>query len=154
MLAPTRAAGWPRGTLPPPPATGDGTASVARGQRVGEPGTFAGELRRQLKEPASPAGKDAPGWEPSAVGEISPGQLPEGRQALVWAARELEAQLWAWMLNQALESGAGAGPFGRGFAASVYQEWLARSVAELLVQSGPTPLSEQLVDQLAPPGGR
>ena len=154
MEAAARPAGWPRGTLPLLPASGDGTASVARRPRAGRPGAFAGELWQRLQGPAAPAGQDAPAWEPSAVGEVSPDQLPEGRPALVWAARELEAQLWVWMLNQALQSGAGGGPFGRGFAASVYQDWLARSVAELLVQSGPTPLSERLVDQLSPPGGR
>lgn len=145
--------------------------------------SFAGELRRQLAEsapqalaaaagtpaPAAPAfphqaggsppdgpraaGVTAP-WMPSGVGDVPADRLPQGQEGLVWAARELEAQLWAWLLKEALQSGDGVGLFGRGFAASVYQEWLAQSIAELVVQSGPAPLSELLVEQLTSPGRR
>ena len=142
------------GMLPGAPFAAHGApAEASRRHRAPEPGTFAGELRR-MRASASPAGRVPNGWAPSGVGEISPGHLPEGPQALVWAARELEAQLWAWLLKEALKSSDGAGPFGRGFPASVYQEWLAQSVAELVVQSGPAALSEPLVEQLTTPGGR
>lgn len=113
-------------------------------------------LRAGGPAPARPVAASRPSFREElqaqlqGVGDIDPGRLPRGEPGLRWAARELEAELWSWLLKDALQGGGGSGLFGGGFAGSVYGDWLARSVAELLVQTVPSALSEQLVEQLRP----
>ncbi|HEY8486499.1 MAG TPA: hypothetical protein VIL11_03815 [Limnochordales bacterium] len=151
-MAPAGPAGAPAPFIPighgarPAPAT-----SAAQAAAAGRAGSFVRELRQAVSLRRGPGG---PGGDagPEAVGELDPGRVPAGRQGLHWAAQQLEAQLWAWMLRQALEGEASGGLFGRNFAGSVYGDWMAQAVAELLVQQGPSYLSAVLEDQLSGAG--
>lgn len=109
--------------------------------------SFSSALRRATARQA------ADEVEPTLVGDVDPGRLPGGRAGVAWAARELESELWMWLLQDALSSGGGAGLFGPGFAGSVYQEWLARALAEEMVRAGAGELAEALTEQLAPESG-
>jgi len=146
VVAPAGPAGAPAVSAPFGHGARPQTAAHPAG--AGRPGSFERELRRAValrRGPGGPAGDVGP----EAVGELDPGRVPSGRQGLQWAARQLEAQLWAWMLRQTLEGEASGGLFGRNFAGSVYGDWMAQAVAELLVQQGPSSLSAILEEQLS-----
>ena len=140
------------------PAAAGGPAGTSEQLRPGggplAGAAFARDLRRALQGSGAAGGSPAGGgWTPAPVGELGPEALPAGPEALRWAAGWLEGQLWSLWLEQALGS-SGGGPFGGGFAGSVYHDWLARALADQLVQAGPSPLAEALVEQLSsPPGG-
>lgn len=113
--------------------------------------TILGTLQRpgagqRLEVDASSA---APGATVPAPWEV-PGSsgTPKGLAGLRWAAEQLEAGLWAQLLQEALKPGQG-GLFGRGFSGQVYGDWFSEAMATLLVKSGAGQLARLLVEEFS-----
>lgn len=101
-------------------------------------------ILRNLQEPSSePDGAASPPWEVSG-----PSEAPKGLAGLRWAAEQLEAQLWAQLLQEALKPSQD-GLFGPGFAGQVYGDWFSQAVATLVVKSGAGQLARLLVEEFS-----
>ena len=101
----------------------------------------------QRRQGEPPAGEDIagpPSWELSSFSDP-----PRGPAGLRWAAEQLEARLWAQLLQEALKPGQDGGLFGPGFSGRVYGEWFSQAVATLVVKSGAGQLARLLVEQFA-----
>lgn len=111
---------------------------------TGEAGAFR-TILTNLQEP-SPPGPDATApapWEVSGSSDV-----PKGLAGLRWAAEQLEAQLWAQLLQEALKPSQD-GLFGPGFAGQVYGDWFSQAVATLVVKSGAGQLAQLLVEEFS-----
>ncbi|MBE3599440.1 MAG: hypothetical protein IMX02_11865 [Limnochordaceae bacterium] len=101
-----------------------------------EGGRFADVLAQELLDVEPPGG-------------MRPDQIPMDRQGLVWAARQLEARLWATLIDEALKPGSGSGLFGEGFASGVYGGWFTDMLAGMLVGHGAGQLADLLLEQFS-----
>lgn len=134
---------------------GRGESSGRTGHPTGSAptGSFASVLRG-VRQAAAGSGAPPGGALAAAAPEAlawavaGPDRLPRGAQGLRWAAGQLEAELWAQFLREALAS-AGGGPFGAGFAGQVYGDWFSRTLATLVGGSGVGQLAQLLVEEFS-----
>ncbi|MEW6049037.1 MAG: rod-binding protein [Bacillota bacterium] len=111
-------------------------------------GSRSGSFRDVLDEAGRAAASPSAALLSVAPGDVPFAGVPHGRAGLRWAAEQLEARLWAFVLKDAF-NGQGGGLFGRSFAGQVHADWFTEAMAGLLASSGAGQLADQLVEEFS-----